>query len=98
MFIAEFTEFISTTLPSHHNNLYIGNFNLHVSEEDTELAIFNDSIDVMGLYQHVGFPTHKSGNVLYLILSDISETSTIMTTALGPLLTNYSAVIATLNI
>ena len=67
MFIEEFTEFVSTTLPSHQNNIYIGDFNLHVSEEDTDPAIFNDSIDAMGLYQHVGFPTHKSGNTLDLI-------------------------------
>ena len=86
-------------LPSHHNNLYIRDFNLHVSEEDTDPAIFNDSIDAMGPYQHVGFPTHKSGNILLdLILSDISETSKVITTAPGPFLSDHCAVIATLNI
>ena len=86
MFIEEFTEFVSTTLPSNPNNIYIGDFNLHISEEDTKIdpAIFNDSIEAMGLYQHVGFPTHKSGNILDLILSDIQQTTSIMTTAPGP--------------
>ena len=99
MFIEEFIEFISTTLPSHPNNMYIGDFNLHVSEEDTETdpAIFNDSIEAMGLYQHVGFPTHKSGNILDLILSDIQQTTSVMTTAPGPYLSDHRAVIATLN-
>ena len=60
MFIEEFIEFVSTMLPSHPNKIYIGDFNLHVSEEETDPAIFNDSIEAMGLYQHVGFPTHKS--------------------------------------
>ena len=48
MFIEEFIEFISTTLPSHPNNIYISDFNLHVSEEETDPAIFNDSIKDMG--------------------------------------------------
>ena len=97
MFTEDFIEFVSTTLPSHPNNIYIGDFNLHVSEEETDPAIFNDSIEAMGLYQHVGFPTHKSGNTLNLILSEIQQTMSVMTTALGPYLSDHRAVIATLN-
>ena len=97
MFIEEFIEFVLTTLPSHPNNIYIGDFNLHVSEEETDPAIFSDSIEAMGLYQHVGFPTHKSGNTLDLILSDIQQTMSVMTTAPGPYLSDHRAVIATLN-
>ena len=48
--------------------------NLHVNDAlDTDSAIFNDSIDALGPYQHVGFTTHKSGNMLDLILSDITD-------------------------
>ena len=97
MFIEEFIEFVSTTLPSHPNNIYISDFNLHVSEEEMDPAIFNDSIEAMGLYQHVGFSMHKSGNILDLILSDIQQTVSIMTTAPGPYLSDHRAVIATLN-
>ena len=61
-------------------------------------AIFNDTIDAMGLYQNVGFPTHKLGNILDLILSDIHQPTTIMTTAPGPFLMDYHAAIAALNI
>ena len=62
-FIEEFLEFASNTLPEHQNSIYIGDFNLHVSKEDTNPAIFNDSIEAMGLYQHVGFHTHQGGNI-----------------------------------
>ena len=65
--IEDFIDFVSTTLPSHSNNIYIGDFNLHISEEETDSIIFNDSIEAMGLHQHVDFPTHKSGNILDLI-------------------------------
>ena len=99
MFIEDFTELISVTLPVYHNNLYLGDFNLHVSDvQDTDSAIFNDSIDTMDMYQHVHFQTHKSGNILDLILSDNSDGTNAITTAPGPYLTDHSLVIANLNI
>ena len=39
LFIEDFTDFVSTTLPSHSNNIYIGDFNLHISEEETDPII-----------------------------------------------------------
>ena len=57
-------------LPEHLNNIFLGDFSLHVSNAlDADSAIFNDSIDAMSLYQHVGFGTHKSENVLDLVNS-----------------------------
>ena len=86
MFIEDFMNFVSTNLPVYQNNVFIGNFNLHVSNAlDTDSAIFNDSIDTMGMYQHGGFTTHKSGNVLDLILSDITDNTKVLTTALQSL-------------
>ena len=85
MFIDDFTEYVSTSLPDHSNNIYIGDFNLHVSDsQDTDAAIFNDSIEAMGLYQHIHFQTHKSGNVLDLLLSDITQVAGVITVAPGP--------------
>ena len=99
MFIDDFVDYISIAMPVYRNNLFIGDFNLHVSDVDnTDSAIFNDSIEAMGLFQHVGFMTHKSGNILDLILSDITDSTKVLTTALGPYLTDHRAVIATLNI
>ena len=97
LFTEDFTDFVSTTLPSHSNNIYIGDFNLHISEEEMDPIIFNDSIEAMGLYQHVNFSTHKSGNILDLILSDIQQSISVMTTSPGPYLSDHRAVIATLN-
>ena len=98
LFIEDFTDFVSKTLPSHPNNIYIGDFNLHISEEETDPIIFNDSIEAMGLYQHVNFPTHKSGNILDLVLSDIQQSTSVITTSPGPYLSDHRAVISTLNI
>ena len=50
------------------------------------------------VYQHVAFHTHKSGNILDLILSDITQDMTVMTTSPGPFITDHRAVIGTLNL
>ena len=86
------------TLPEYHSNLYIGDFNLHVSKEGADPSIINDSIDAMGLYQHIGFPTHQYGNTLDLIISDIHQKMIIVSTVPGPFLSNHCVVIGTLNI
>ena len=97
-FIEDFLEFASNTLPEHQNSIYIGDFNLHVSKDDTNLAIFNDSIEAMGLYQHVGFHMHQGGNILDLIKSDIHQQTTIVSTAPGPFLSDHHAIIGTFNV
>ena len=44
-FIEEFTEYVSTNLPEHQNNIFIGDFYLHVSDIlDVDSTIFNDTI------------------------------------------------------
>ena len=79
--------------------MFLGDFNLHVSDQlGTDATIFGDSMDALGLYQHVGFSTHRLGNVLDLILSDFTSDAKVLTTAPGPFVTNHRAVIATLNI
>ena len=99
VFLDDFTNFVTDLLPDHNNNVLLRDFNLHVSnEDDIDSAIFLDTIEAMGLYQHVGFPTHKSGNTLDLILSEIQSDAMVITTAPGPYITNHRAVISTLNI
>ena len=61
-------------------------------------AIFSDATEAMGLYQHVAFPTHQSGNTLDLILSDIGQNASVMTTSPGPFITDHRAIICTLNL
>ena len=53
MFLDDFTKLTTNIMPKHPNNLFVRDFkNLHVSKDDTDVnaAIFNDSIEVMGLY------------------------------------------------
>ena len=52
----------------------------------------------MGLYQHVNFTTHKQGNTLDLVISELGSMSKVMTTSPGPYLTDHRAVISMLNV
>ena len=70
----------------------------YVSKDDADPAIFNDSIEALGLYQHVGFHTHQGGNILDLIISNICQQMTVVSTAPGPFLSDHHAIIGTLNI
>ena len=101
MFLDDFTDFVAKILPEKTNNILMGDFNLHISEDkddpsDISAAIFMDTCEAMGLYQHVTFPTHKAGNTLDLILSEISNSIRVSTTNQGPFISDHRAVICTL--
>ena len=98
-FLDDFTNYMAKLLSERCNNIVVGDFNLHVSnEDDVDSAIFNDTIEAMGLYQHVSFPTHKAGNTLDLILSEIQGSISINTTVPGPFITDHCAIISTLSL
>ena len=98
-FLDEFTDFMARLLSERKNNIVLGDFNLHVSnDDDINSAIFNDTIEAMGLYQHVSFPTHRLGNTLDLVLSEIQSSISINTTVPGPFITDHCAVISTLSL
>ena len=95
----DFTTFVTKLLPRWSNKLLLGDFNLHVSkDDDIDSTIFLDTIEAMGLYQHVTFPTHKQGNTLDLVISELGNMSKVMTTAPGPFITDHRVVISTLNV
>ena len=50
----------------------------------------------MGLVQHVGIKTHRSGNILDLMISEIQGNTTIKTINAGPYLSDQCAIIASL--
>ena len=65
IFINEFTTFKTSLLSGYSNNVLVGDFNLHVSnEDDLDAATFTNTCEAFGLYQSVTFPTHASGNCL----------------------------------
>ena len=98
-FLDDFTSFVTELLPRWLENVLLGDFNLHVSnDDDIDSTIFLDTIEAMGLYQHVTFATHKQGNTLDLVISELGSASKVITTTPGPYLTDHRAVISMLNV
>ena len=79
MFLDEITEWMVDSLAEDTNVIVAGDFNLHISNEnDDDTHKLLATFAALGLDQHVGLPTHKSGNILDLIFTEgISDLSVI---------------------
>ena len=70
-FLTEFTNWITDVVVQDTNLLVVGDFNLHINNEnDDNAANFKGLMVALGLVQHVTRPTHKSGNILDLIFTE----------------------------
>ena len=74
MFLDEITELLMTLLPNYDNIMLLGNFNMHIEDiSNADNIIFNNTIEALGLIQHVKSLTHKQGNILDLIQHGMSN-------------------------
>ena len=81
-FLTEFTNWITDVVVQDTNLLVVGDFNLHINNENDENAAkFMELMVALGLVQHVTRPTHKSGNILDLIFMEFFFLKLISTAA-----------------
>ena len=96
MFIDDFTKWICDQLvvSDHDNKLIIlGDFNIHINDELNEIAHnFMDIIMALGLEQHVNFPTHKAGNTLDLLITEMGSKLEVTRISPGPFWSDHCAV------
>ena len=76
MFIDDIIEWLPGQLVQSNNVIIAGNFNIHINKqvENDEAGIFMRTLESMGLVIHQSEETHKSGNILDLILSELGST------------------------
>ena len=99
MFVDDVTEHLSELLTNKHNNIILGDFNMHIDDPfDPEAGIFNDTMSAFGLIQQVTFPTHNKGNTLDLIFSETGDSVQFGKIHSGPMLTDQAIVFGELNI
>ena len=56
------------------NAIILGDFNMHIEDlTDNNSKIFVDIMEVLGLQQHVNQLTHKKGNILDLIFTEVTS-------------------------
>ena len=74
MFIDDITELLVNKLPQYENRVILGDFNIHTEDlTNADAIIFNDTMRVLGLEQHISGPTHVRGNTLALIFTQLSN-------------------------
>ena len=71
----QFLDEIAEYLALHINTKYpifLGEFNIHWGDEvDGNASSFADTLEALGLIQHVQFPTHNRNNILHLVTSKV---------------------------
>ena len=82
MFIDEITDLLTDIIPKYSNLILLGDFNISTENApNPDTVIFNDTMAALGLQQHVQGPTHKMGNTLDLIFSQLETEFTVTGTA-----------------
>ena len=78
MFIDEITDLLTDIIPKYSNLILLGDFNISIENApNPEAVIFNDTMAALGLQQHVQGLTHKMGNTLDLIFSQLETQFTV---------------------
>ena len=98
-FFEEFTNWIETKSNEYNNIVVLGDFNIHINNDlDAEANRFKDIMEALGLQQHVSFATHRYGNTLDHIYTEIGSTVVIDYCKEGPILSDHTAIICGTNI
>ena len=93
MFINTIMEYLTDVLAKHKNNVILGDFNIHTEDlSSSNTVIFNESMEALGLEQHVKFLTHRCGNTLDLIFTEVWFGPTPAAPHRGPLLSDHHLV------
>ena len=93
MFLDEVTDFLATFLAEHNNIIITGDFNIHVNNtNDIEAQIFLDTMEALGLDNHVNFVMHNRGNTLDLVLTEALSSLLVVTCRQGPFLSDHCSI------
>ena len=77
----------------------LGDFNLHVNDKsDTDAQQFIDMVEASGMKQWINFPTHKQGNTLDLIITELAAEVQIKNIYCGPYISDHCIITCTCNI
>ena len=73
-FCAEFESLFEHHITSNVDLIFVGDFNIHIDKQnDPNTVLFNRLLLTFNLNQHISFPTHDSGHILDLIVTNASS-------------------------
>ena len=99
MFTEDFISFMEETLLDLKNPIILGDFNIHINDTDNADAItFVDSMEALGLVQHVSKYTHMAGNILDLIYTFWGDGLSVQHCNVGPFVSDHRIVLVAINL
>ena len=73
-FLDQVSELVQYLFTNHKNLVLLGDFNVHVNRLDNQdTQAYIDTMEALGLVQHINQPTHQLGNTLDLIYTESLE-------------------------
>ena len=99
VFITEFFSFMCDLQLESKNIVILGAFNLHVNDKsDTNAQQFIDMVEASRLKQWVDFLTHKCGNTLDLIITELAAEVQIKNVWCGCYISDLCMITCTFNL
>ena len=99
MFLDEFTEWLPDQLAKYKNVLIMGDINFPLNNiDDPDATTLKDTLDALGLKIHNNFPTHRHGNTLDILATEITSSLNITTCQPGLFLSDHCSTECTTNI
>ena len=93
MLLDEVTDFLATFLVEYNNTIITSDFNIHLNNtNDPEAQIFLDTMEALGLDNHVNFATYNRGNTLDLVLTEVLSSLSVVNCRQGPFLSDHCCI------
>ena len=94
MFLDEFIPWCANCVITDKNIIMTGDFNMHVNDmNDPEAVLFTESMEALGITQHVHFPTHRLGNSLDLVFTKSTNIINVSNIAPGQFISDHCLVL-----
>ena len=91
-FVDEIAEYLALCINTKYP-IFLGDFNIHWWDEvDGNASLFADTLEALGLIQHVYFPMHNRDNILGLVISKAITKNFICEVLPGPYISDHLAV------
>ena len=83
-FLDEVSQLVQYFITNHKNLVLLGDFNIHVQDlANADSLVYNDTMEALGLIQHIIELTHQLGKTLDLIYMESLEVIEVLHAFLG---------------
>ena len=93
-FCDEFTEWSTHMLADKDNLLLLGDFNIHINEEnDNNVNNFRETMEALGMMQHVKFSMHKANHTIDHIYTELFSDIKVTGCEKGDLISDHHIIV-----